>query len=94
MPIEEAVYPAIYGGDYENATDKEAILNLIAHLVIVDSIPGSAPARLLISKSAGSVSGSYASPVVSSFSDEYFNTTRYGQRFKMITRANYGGRPV
>ena len=94
VPIEEAAYPAIYGGDYENATDKEAILNLIAHLVIVDSQAGSDPKRLLVSKSAGSVSGSYAAPVGTSKADEFYGATRYGQRFLLITRSNYGARPV
>ena len=94
VPIEEVVYPTLYGGDYTDATDKEAILNLIAHLIVIDSQAGSAPAKYLTSKSAGSISGSYASPSGNTMTDEFYRTTKYGQRFRMITRPRYGGRSV
>ena len=43
---------------YSDST-KEAILNLIAHLLVVDAMPGTSAARTAESKSVGSVSVSY-----------------------------------
>lgn len=96
VPILEGVWPAYYGVDYDpsNATNKETILNLIAHLLVLETEDGSDALRSINSESVGSVSTSYNAPGAKDATLETFDATKYGQRFLMLTRGNYGGVPV
>jgi hypothetical protein len=79
---------------YSDST-KEAILNLIAHLLTLASLPGSGSSRNVASKSVGSVSVSYeASAAQSSNLASWYNTTRYGQVYLMLTGRRVGARFV
>jgi len=72
-----------------NEKNKEAILNLIAFLLVNDSAPGTGSARNVASKSVGSVSVSYeASASQSSNLASWFNSNRYGQTYWILS----GGR--
>lgn len=73
---------------------KEAILNLIAHLLVIESSPGTGSARTAESKSVGSVSVSYGSATSSSNLASFFNSTRYGQRYWLLTGRAIGARFV
>lgn len=73
---------------------EEAILNLIAHLLVTDAMPGTGSARTAESKSVGSVSVSYGSASSGSNLATFFNSTRYGQRFWMLTGRQVGARFV
>jgi hypothetical protein len=81
-----------------NDKNKEAILNLIAHLLTLASAPGAGggtPARNVASKSVGSVSVSYeATAGQSSNIASWFNTTRYGQVYWLLTGRRIGARFV
>lgn len=71
--------------------NKEAILNLIAHLLTLASTPGTGSTRNVASKTVGSVSVSYeASASQSSNLASWYNTTRYGQTYWLLS----GGRRV
>lgn len=72
---------------------KEAILNLIAHLLAVAATPGTGARRNEASKSVGSVSVSYeASPTITSNLGAWYSTTRFGQVYWMLTGRRTGAR--
>ncbi len=94
VPIYEPVYPCYYGGDYTIDCDKEAILLIVAHLVVTDPTytgsGSSAPSRSVSSKSVGSVSVSYEAGSTGSDLTTWLKSTRYGQLFVMVTFSNTG----
>lgn len=82
-------WPSYYGLAYA-ADTQEAVLQLCAHLLTVDSQAVAAPLQQEASKSVGSVSVSYAvgsGPGVPAF----FASTKYGQRFWLLARTRAGG---
>ena len=90
--ILEPVIPHYYGGAYDGV-GKEITLQLLAHLVTVESARGNGPTRSETSKSVGSVSVSYESATASGGAlYDFFRTTRYGQQFLLLTRRNIGPR--
>ena len=94
IPILEPVYPAYYALEYVAATN-EATLNLLAHLITMETSAGSASSQLEANKSVGSVSVSYAA-VTQSGGEMYdfYKGTKYGQRFLKLTASRYGGAAV
>lgn len=91
FPVVEPVYPCYFGGDVNVPCDKEAALNLIAHLITVNSAPTATAKRAAASKSVGSVSVSYGTSSDTRANADFFNTTRYGQQFLTLTQHNIGG---
>lgn len=94
VPILEPVYPAYYGREYDptNATEKETILNLIAHLLVMETTGDSAPLQSVNSQSVGSVAASYNQPgQPGGVAVDTFAATKYGQRFLALTHHRYGG---
>lgn len=94
LPILEPVWPAYYAVEYDptNARNKEAILNLIAHLFVYEVRTSAAASKEVASKTVGSVSTSYVQSAHSSGQlYDTFSTTKYGQRFLLLIRSNYGG---
>lgn len=86
-------WPAYAGCMQYNDINKEAILNLIAHLLVSATKPGTGTARNEASKSVGSVSVSYeASPTITSNLGAWYNTTRFGQVYWMLTGRRTGAR--
>lgn len=76
---------------------KEAILNLIAHLLTLASRPGggATSSRNVASKSVGSVSVSYEATAGSTSGlASWYSTTGYGQIFWMLTGRRVGARVV
>jgi hypothetical protein len=89
QPWVESVWPSYTCLTY-NDKNKEAILNLIAHLLVLDGLPGTGSARTEESKSVGSVSVSYGSSANTSELAGFFNSTRYGQRYWLLTGRRIG----
>ena len=88
FPLLEPVWPCYYGGSVDDACDKEIILQLLAHLMVGESASSSASVKDVSSKSVGSVSVSYNSASPSSDTSLFWNTTKYGQRFLLLTNNN------
>ncbi len=86
IPILEPVWPCYYDKPYVDC-NIEAILNLVAHLMTLET-SGSSAMQLESSKSVGSVSTSYVAPTASA---NMYASTKYGQRFNLLTGAMYGG---
>lgn len=80
---------------YSEAT-REAILNLIAHLLTLASRPGggATSSRNVASKSVGSVSVSYEASTSSGNLGAWYGTTGYGQIYWMLTGRRVGARFV
>ena len=96
IPILEPVYPAYYALAYVAAT-KEATLNLLAHLITLETSAGasSSSSQAVASKSVGSVSVSYQASTYSGGElYESYRGTKYGQRFLTLTASRYGGAAV
>lgn len=95
IPILEPVYPSYYAVEYSDSS-KEATLQLLAHLLSIETKSTKAdPSRSISSKSVGSVSVSYDAPTSKGgdLSDR-LRTTKYGQRFLLLTASRYGGMAV
>jgi len=91
LPILEPVWPCYYGRAYL-ACDQETILNLVAHLLVQETSSNASASQVVQSKSVGSVSVSFATQSHSGGAMfDFFNTTKYGQRFWMLTKNRHGG---
>lgn len=94
-PILEPVYPVYYGGDYATPRGREIILNLVAHLILLETRNTTGGAlRTVTSRSVGSVSESYADNSTKSQQAEFFSSTKYGQRFLLLTSYRRGAAVV
>ncbi len=93
VPILEDIYPCYYCGNYDgNKCDKEIILNILAHLLLSEVNQSSAPNKSVTSKSADGLSASYAEYASStSMIEKFFSTSKYGQRYLMLTANRIGG---
>ncbi|MBL1319587.1 MAG: DUF4054 domain-containing protein [Mariprofundaceae bacterium] len=89
MPIIEPVWSSYYNKDY--AVNKEAALNLIAHLLVLEINAGNASVQNEQSKSVGSVSVSYAQSTRTGALTDFLSSTKYGQRFLLLTAHQFGG---
>lgn len=89
--IEE--YRCFYNFDYDDC-QKTAILYLLAHMMTGDSSSSSAASMGIGSKSVGSVSVSYQSGGSSTDRSIWLNSSKYGQRFLMLTANRIGARFV
>lgn len=91
FPIIEPTYNCYFGGDVENACDKEAILNLLAHLIVLEDRDKQSSLRTTNSRTVGSVSVSYDASANGRSTSGFFDTTKYGQRFLVLTQNVIGG---
>ena len=71
----------------------EKILNLVAHLLIVEADPSADSYKDVASTSVGSVSESFVNHAgtIKGEYKEFFSTTKYGQRFLSLLAASAGG---
>jgi len=86
MPIVEPMWASYYNKPY--ASNKEAVLNLVAHLMMVEI--GGESLQTEQSKSVGSVSVSFQTSSRTGSMYDFLNTTRYGQRFLYLTSGQFG----
>jgi len=93
LPIIETYWQCYYGYPYEGCY-KEAILNLIAHLLVMETTPGSGHVRNVTSQSVGSVSESFEAASSTGANYDLFGFSKYGQRFLFLIRRSYGPRFV
>ncbi len=91
LPTIIDVYPCYYGGPYENC-GVEIILNLLAHMLLEESVGASTALQAESSKSIGSVSVSYLNATGTITSKRsWLMGSRYGIRFLALTAHNHGG---
>lgn len=91
FPIIEPLSAVYYGGDYDsNALDKEAFLQLYAHLITIENRSDDKSVRNVASKGVGSVNVSYEASQTETGRMGWFNTTKYGQQFLYLTSNNHG----
>ena len=90
VPALEPVLEIYYCGSLEVAREKEILLNLLAHLIILEDGGKSASMKDIASKSVGSVSVSYATPDANGDLQAFFGSTRYGQKFLFLTSSAIG----
>jgi len=84
------VWPFYYGGTYPD--DQEIILNLVAHMLISEEKAASSTVKDISSSSVDGVSISFAAASVStSERSDWLRSTKYGQRYLMLTRNRAGG---
>ena len=85
-----------YGSPYDPANDatREIILNLLAHLIMLELRRAKTPVRNVSSRSVGGVSTSYEAGGAMDVQHAFFSTTAYGQRFLLLTASNCGPRPA
>jgi hypothetical protein len=90
LPILEPVWPSYYGRDYD--ANQEAVLNLVAHLIVMETASGSGNVKSVASVSVGSVSTAYSAATQTGGERyDFFRTSKYGTRFLRLTMARHGG---
>lgn len=90
IPILEPIWDCYYGGVYEDC-GVEIVLNLLAHMLVIETSAGSGNVKSTQSKSVGSVSVSYSQGYAStSMRDDWLRSTKYGMRYLMLTRKRQG----
>jgi len=78
-------YQCYFNCEYGNDDCADAaILQLLAHMYVIETTPNNAPSKATASKAVGNVSVSYVQGATDSLT-LYFNTTKYGQRFLQMT---------
>jgi len=91
IPILEGVYPCYYGGVYDGC-GVEIVLNLLAHLITVETQAGTASPKVVQSKSVGNVSLSYSpGHAPTSERSAWLSSTKYGARYLWLTSRRQGG---
>jgi hypothetical protein len=83
-------YKAFYNFAYTEST-KQAVLYLLAHLLVGALADSNGPSQAMTSKSVGGVSVSYATSSSNSDRWLWLNSTKYGQRFYIITQQQRPG---
>lgn len=78
-----------YDASTYQASTQEKILNLIAHLLVVD-MAGSGQVAQTQSQTVGRVSASYAVQAAKNDADQFFRATKYGQQYLILL--SYGPR--
>jgi len=92
IPILEPVWSCYWGGDYTTPCGQEIVLNLLAHMLTVETSAGSGNIKTDQSKSVGNVSISYSQGYApASERKGWFQTTKYGARYMWLTSRNAGG---
>lgn len=88
------IYTCYFCGNYDDPCDREAILNLIAHLLVVDQAGSTASAAgvggAVSSKSVGSVSVGYGATSDQGMNRDTFGGTKYGAMFLQLTAHRRG----
>jgi hypothetical protein len=84
LPILTDVWPCYYGGGY-TACNKEIVLNLVAHLLVMETRPTASSMRETTSRAVGSVSVTNAATKSTSDLNDFFSASKYGQKFMLLT---------
>jgi len=84
FPTLESIWPCYYALPYDGC-NQEIILNLIAHLLVIQSSAGSAPVKEESGKTIGSISLNFESRSEKSGLSDFFGSTKYGQMYMHLT---------
>ena len=92
-PMVEDEWRCFYNVDPDNWKDceKTGALYIMAHLMVGVLDDSQGVTRQESSKSVGSVSVSYGANGMDNLSGDFFNTTKYGQRYLQLIQFNFGG---
>lgn len=91
VPLLEPSLDCYYNGNYDSsACDKEITLNVLAHLIILETQSEDDARRNVTSQSVGSVSVSYNVKASQSFLNDFLSSTKYGQRALNLMTRNIG----
>ena len=82
FPLISGAIGCYYGGDFNNACDREPMLLLAMHLIKVEEMSSRANLREAASKAVDGVSVSYSIP--QSDGSGFFSTTKYGRMYEQI----------
>lgn len=95
LPLNEDITVCYYDAEYGSSTcTDEIILQLLAHLITIDSKTGSSSLHDVSSKAVDGVSISFTAANLSTRTDDFFNSTKYGQRYLQLIRFDFGARFV
>ena len=91
FPVVEPVSSVYFGGDYDaNPLEREMFMQLWAHMITIESKRSGDSVRNKSSKAVGSVSVSYEASQSESGRLGWFNTTKYGQQFVLLSCQTQG----
>jgi hypothetical protein len=92
IPILEGVWPCYYGGQYTDECGQEIVLNLLAHMLVIEASPGSGNVKSTQSRTVGNVSIAYSQGYApTSERNDWLSRTKYGMRYLLLTRRRQGG---
>lgn len=84
FPSVESIWHCYFPQPYSNC-NKEIILNLLAHLMLMEKNPSQSSVRSQTSRSVGSVSVSLSGVSKQDSNTDFFSFSKYGQRFLFLT---------
>lgn len=92
FPINENIYQCYFSCEYigDGNCNDEAIMQLMAHLITLDSKKSSSSIKDTSSKAVDGVSVSYNTVPVTNQNDAFFMSTKYGQSYLQL-RSHIGG---
>lgn len=85
FPLIEPTYCCYYDGDLEDPCDKEIILNLLAHLLVLETQPADSSIQNQTSVKVGDVSTTFQNKTINNDDDAFFGSTKYGQKYLQLT---------
>ena len=88
FPSIEGILPCYYGGSFDNSCDREPLLLLAMHLILVNNMNSSANLREIASEAVDGVSTSYVIP--QSSGTGFYSSTKYGRMFEQLISNNIG----
>jgi len=92
VPKLEPSLGCYWGGSYDTACGLEIVLNLLAHLITIETNGLAESVKGQSSRSVDGVSESFFEGMSNaSQRGAWFDNTKYGQRFLFLTRRRQGG---
>ena len=85
FPLIEGTYCCYYDGDLDDVCDKEIILNLLAHLFVIEKTDSDFTVQNVTSEKVGDVSTTYQNKSINNNDDSFFGSTKYGQKYLQLT---------
>lgn len=90
FPLIENSISCYYGGSFDNDCNKERLLLLAMHLILVENMSSTETFQSVASQSVGGISVSYNTVSSTNINDNFFQTTKYGQQFSKLSQYAIG----
>lgn len=90
FPLIENSISCYYGGSFDNDCNKERLLLLAMHLILVENMSSTETFQSVASQSVGGISVSYNAVSSTNVNDNFFQTTKYGQQFSKLSQYAIG----